>query len=283
MNLSGNNKLNRLFTYNTFMGVINNENNSLYESCINTYLKEEYYSNNSDIVNAIYNYLKKNYRNEYFYKNTLINKLLLGKYSTNTTTALTEIPINKSKADFILINGKAVVYEIKTGLDTFERLDNQIIDYYKAFKYVTVLTCESNYYKLSKLLEGSSVGISILTDRNTISVRKNPIENNKFLDYLTIFKILRKREYENIIIKHYGKLPSVAQVALYKECFNLFSKIEIEKMYNYFLNEIRSRNMINKTEFQKVPYELKFLMYFSNQKNKEYKNLFGFLSNKWRE
>ncbi|MBU5889902.1 sce7726 family protein, partial [Vibrio cholerae O1] len=77
-------------------------------------------------------------RNEYFYKNTLLNKLLLGKHSLNTTTAITEIPINKSKADFILINGKAVVYEIKTGLDSFERLESQIEDYFKAFVNVYV-------------------------------------------------------------------------------------------------------------------------------------------------
>ena len=60
----------------------------------------------------------------------------------NTTTALTEIPIAKSKADFVLINGKAVVYEIKTELDNFDRLENQINDYYKAFDHVAVVTCK---------------------------------------------------------------------------------------------------------------------------------------------
>ena len=83
----------------------------------------------------------------------MLNKLLLGRHSINTTTALTQIPINKSKADFILINGKAVVYEIKTELDNFERLKNQINDYYKAFSHVCVVTCEEYYKKLIKILK----------------------------------------------------------------------------------------------------------------------------------
>ena len=59
----------------------------------------------------------------------MLNKLLLGRHSINTTTALTQIPINKSKADFILINGKAVVYEIKTELDNFEFIKNTYENY----------------------------------------------------------------------------------------------------------------------------------------------------------
>ncbi|MBC8060944.1 MAG: sce7726 family protein, partial [Clostridiaceae bacterium] len=54
------------------------------------------------------------------------------------------------KADFILINGSAVVYEIKTELDTLDRLDSQIENYYKAFTKVCVITSESNYNKVQK-------------------------------------------------------------------------------------------------------------------------------------
>ena len=47
--------------------------------------------------------MKNNYRNEYFIRILLLNKLLLGVHSVNTTTALTEVAIAKSKADFVLI------------------------------------------------------------------------------------------------------------------------------------------------------------------------------------
>ncbi|WP_245780719.1 sce7726 family protein [Gracilibacillus orientalis] len=83
--------------------------------------------------------------------------------------------MSKSKADFILINGKAVVYEIKTELDTFERLNSQINDYFRAFDHVCVVTSESQYKKAEKKLKDSKVGICVLTKRNTIRTRKEPI------------------------------------------------------------------------------------------------------------
>ena len=88
---------------------------------VDEFISEPYTKTYANIFEILYDRLKKEYRNEYFYKNTLLNKLLLGVHSTNTTTALAELPIGKAKADFVLINGKAVVYEIKTELDNFER------------------------------------------------------------------------------------------------------------------------------------------------------------------
>ena len=108
--------LNRLFTQYNFDDLIQGQKNDVYISVIKRFVQDPLSKNNGEIISEIYSYMSKNYRNEYFYQNTLLNKLLLGRHSINTTTALTQIPINKSKADFILINGKAVVYEIKTEL-----------------------------------------------------------------------------------------------------------------------------------------------------------------------
>ena len=151
--------LNRFFTQYVFNDLVMNYKNNTYCTVVRRYLKNENDCSNGEIISKIYKYMSRNYRNEYFYQNTMLNKLLLGRHSLNTTTALTQIPIGKSKADFVMINGKAVVYEIKTELDSFERLDNQLNDYFKAFDHVCVVTCESNYEKLNKILEGRSVGI----------------------------------------------------------------------------------------------------------------------------
>ena len=48
------------------------------------------------------------------------------------------------------LNGKAVVYEIKTELDNLERLESQISDYYKAFDHVAVVTCIENVENVKK-------------------------------------------------------------------------------------------------------------------------------------
>ena len=115
--------LNRLFTQTVFFDMISASNNATYGTVIQRFVNNPEDKNNGTLISEVYRFMSKAYRNEYFYQNTLLNKLLLGKHSINTTTALTQVPIRRSKADFILINGKAVVYEIKTELDTLERLD----------------------------------------------------------------------------------------------------------------------------------------------------------------
>ncbi|MBM7599920.1 hypothetical protein JOC34_002311 [Virgibacillus halotolerans] len=282
MGTSNNVILNRLFTQSIFMDLINDNHNKLYDTCIRNYSNNIELSKNEVLINKVYEYLTQEYRNEYFYKNTLLNKILLGRHSLNTTTALSEIPINKSKADFILINGKATVYEIKTGLDTFDRLDAQINDYYKAFNRVCVVTCESNYEKITDILKDTKVGICILTDKNTISTRKAPVEDNSNLDYTVMFKLLRKKEFEHILKKHYGQLPITTQVNYYKECFELFKEIDINTLYKYMLKELKKRNIKEIEEYKDTPYALKFLVYFSKFKKSDYKKLNVFLEKKWR-
>ena len=268
--------LNKVFTQYVLKDLIEKCKNEIYDATVNKFLDigEE---KNQILIKKLYEYMGKNYRNEYFYQNTLLNKLLLGKHSLNTTTALTQIPIAKSKADFILINGKAVVYEIKTELDTFERLKTQLKDYYKAFDHVCVVTCENNYKKLEKLLENTPVGIYILTNRNTLKFKKEPIKNIEKLEHKSIFKILHKKEYENILLEYFQYLPNTTPVFYYRECYNLFSKIPLEKAYNIFLKQLKNRNKIKKDEFIKVPYELKSLLYFYNPSNEDYLKLDKFL------
>ena len=127
----------RLFTKNILEQLLQNKNGDVLKYAIlNSNLLEDKNEKNVVFLQKIYKYMSKNYRNEYFYQNIIFNNILIGRHSLNTTVGLTQIPVAKSKVDLILINGKATVYEIKTELDSFERLENQIKDYYKGFNYV---------------------------------------------------------------------------------------------------------------------------------------------------
>lgn len=132
----------------------------------NTYLND---------VERNYQVLSESYRNEFFFKNVLFNKLVLGKYSLNTSAAFSEMVINNSKADFVLINhSNGTVFEIKTDLDNLDRLIYQINDYYTVFSEVYVVTSEKNYYPVYRLLKEvcPNVGIIVLNKRKYLSVRK---------------------------------------------------------------------------------------------------------------
>ena len=50
-----------------------------------------------------------------------------------------QVRIGHSIADFVMINGEGRVYEIKSDLDNFDRLYDQLRDYYRAFSKVSVL------------------------------------------------------------------------------------------------------------------------------------------------
>lgn len=279
------NILNRVFTKQLINTLIENKPVDILKPIISKYFSDEVFTTNDEVVSKIYSYMACHYRNEYVYINTLFNKILLGRHSLTTTTAITQLPIESSKADLILINGKAVVYEVKTELDTFDRLMYQLEDYYKAFPYVNVVTCSQQYYKLYQMLKDTPTGIYILADKkNTIQQKKEPVENFDNISHKTLFKILRKSEYENIILKHFDKLPDCTRVLYYDECLKLFSTIPIRDAYSSFMIELKKRNKVVDIEkFNNIPYEMKSIVYFSNLKNNQYDKVENFLSKEYEE
>lgn len=275
--------LNRIFTRNMLRHFMDGKTDNVYATVVKRYICNPNQKKNRQLISEIYCELKNNYRNEYFYKNTLLNKLLLGVHSINTTTALTEVPIAKSKADFVLINGKAVVYEIKTELDNLERLSSQIDDYYKAFDHVAVVTFEKNLLQLQKVLDSidKPVGIYVLRKNGKLGTIHKPQRYIEDLNKEIIFKLLRKYEYENIITNYYGYLPEVSQFKYYTACKQLFLEIPLEESYLYVLKNLKKRMQLEKQEFVKVPYELKFLAYFMELKYDDYQKLETFLEQQY--
>lgn len=239
---------------------------------------------NQSVISEIYNYIDRHYRNEYFYKNTLLNKLIIGAHRLRTTTALTEVPIARSKADFIMINGKAVVYEIKTELDSFDRLDNQINDYYKAFDHVCVVVSELQLNSLRMhLKEDSPVGIYVISSKGTIKRIREPQPCSCYLDKESMFKILNKPEYENIIKSINQELPDVTPVKYYGVCKEILCELPTSILYKLFLTELKKRNRIECIDFSRIPYSLRFLVYFSKYNRSEYSRLCDYLKKHYLE
>jgi len=280
--LKNNILLNRVFSKNTLNLLLDNSDKSnAFYAVIQRYINDTNGKTNGQLLSEIYQKLKTDYRNEYYYKNTLLNKLLFKKHNPYKTTALTEIPVAKSKADFIMINGKAVVYEIKTELDNFDRLDSQLNNYYKAFDHVCVVTSENNIDNLQRRIFNKNIGIYKITKRGALSVVREPIADRTYLEHDTIFKILRKYEYENIILDYYKFLPNVSQFQYYKECKKLFCDIEINTAYEKFRLELKKRCKINIDYVSSIPDEIKSVVYFSSLKDIEFKNLNIFLEKKY--
>ena len=273
--------LNRFFTKSTFQNLVAGKEHAIFDAAIRHCNIDPVGKNYGTIISEIYRYLDKSYRNEYFYKNTLLNILLLGRHRPSTTTALTEVPIGKAKADFVLINGKAVVYEIKTELDNLERLEHQISEYYKAFRYVVVVTYPENYSVVEQYLSNPCVGIYVITKQGTISRKlvREPQEFTAYLDSTTIFQIMRKHEYENALIRITGSLPKTTSFQYYRACLSLFcNSLTVLQAQHELEVALKSRIRINPNELALIPRELKFIAYFSDMRSADYQSAITFLN-----
>lgn len=213
-----------------------------------------------DLFEDVYLFLIDNYRCEYVYKNAIANKLLLGRHSLKTSTLISELRVNSSKADIVILNGTSSVYEIKTELDTLNRLPSQMNDYKKMFDKIYVVTNEKFFEKLNNSLE-SEIGIICLSDKYTLLEKKKATSNKQNTDPSCIFKSLRKYEYTNIIKRKFGYIPNVPNTKIYCECLKLFCSLEPSVAHDEMVIELKKRNNKNKNEelINVVPHSLKML------------------------
>lgn len=236
------------------------------------------------VISDLYQELKDTHRNEYFYKNELLNSLLIQNKSLSSCSALAELPVAKSKTDMILINEDDVgtVYEIKTELDTLNRLESQIQDYYKAFPYLYVVTSSHHLKQLENVLEGTNVGIIELSNDGNFVHRKEAACDVDNLSHDVLFRILRKKEFESIVLKYFGELPDVSDFVYYRTCFEMLKNLDIALFQKEVMSCLRKRNLVRNVDcFTKnVPYELKFYGYFSKKYRNKWNVLRKFLDTK---
>lgn len=217
---------------------------------------------NGDILAKIFRFMKNNYRNEYIYKSLLLKKIVYGRHSPKTTSALCELPIADSIADFVLINGKACVYEIKTDLDNLTRLRRQIDDYYRAFRYVSVVCSERAAMGLVGLLEDSPVGLMVLTEQLTFKTLKEPTCWTADVDAFVQFDLLRKKERENVLLRCGMALPEVRPVQYYAACLELFERLERTERCTAFEAVLKERgSLVDQAALELYPEEFKLVAY----------------------
>lgn len=218
---------------------------------------------NRQLILALGDFMAENFQNEYYFRNVLLRHFYsLYAEKPERPVALVQQKIAKSRADFIFLNGKAVVYEIKTDRDDLSRLSSQINDYYRAFKYVCV-ACSSEWItRLKKLLEGTPVGLLLLKGTDTVKVVKAPRCHAESLDAGVMFDVLRRDEFDSVLLNTYGRLPNVVSTRYYTEARDWFCKIPMKALYAKFMAELRGRNRGEWAFAAEVPSVLSALAYF---------------------
>lgn len=234
---------------------------------------------NQIALDVVYNKLLKNYKNEYIYKNILLNNLLLKKYSLSSTVSFNEFKIGDSISDFILLNGESRVYEIKTELDTLDKIEKQIEDYKKFGNKIFIVAHKCHLQKLIQLYGNSEIGLIELTDRNSLKEIKSASENYD-LNTEVLFKSLRKKEYLQIISDYYNQIPEVPNTRIFRECLDLAKKIPVSDFQKSVLKVLKNRNISNPELLlsKNIPQSLKHICYNLDLTSTEYYQLDTFLN-----
>lgn len=194
-----------------------------------------------DYIKFIYKELSKQYRNEYIFKNTFINELLINKYGLKDTIAINEFRVGDSIADIVLFNGTSKAFEIKTELDSNKRLIGQLSDYSKIFKESYIVTYETLVDKY--LNEDDSVGIISLKkySRGLKMTEIRPAKVNSEIDPECVIRSLRTNEYKSIVKQYFGELPVMNSFNMFDICRDLILQIPLKDLNHLFIEQFKKR------------------------------------------
>ncbi|EPF1334962.1 sce7726 family protein [Pseudomonas aeruginosa] len=209
----------------------------------------------ASVFDFCYGLLRREYRNEYYYKNSIAKKILLGRHSINSSTMLTEFRVGANKADCVIINGISTCYEIKTDYDNLTRLKSQIDSYLKIFDKVNVVVSKKN---LTSVLHTTpeEVGVILLNKSGTFREMRSAKLTEAQIDVRVLMRSLRREEYVGLTESVFGAAPNVANTEIFRECERLLTSAANEKIRTEFRKIIRQTRALDKDFILSLPTSL---------------------------
>jgi len=204
--------------------------------------------------------LARSYRNEYVYKNTIVSKIVFGRHSPRTASALLELHAGTSIADVVVFNGTSTVYEIKTDLDSLTRLQSQMSQYSEHFE---------RCYLVTSFARSSAVLDTVPPYVGVIGIRKNgalaeirPATGG--LDRLSaraMFGLLRRDEVLRILEHTLHYTTDVPIPQLWSRTRELFETLPIDVAHSHTVAELSQRSRQCPDIAKSMPESLRARMY----------------------
>ncbi|ELB2163982.1 sce7726 family protein [Vibrio parahaemolyticus] len=230
-----------------------------------------------DIYENTYKRLSQEYRSEYYFKNTLARRRLLGRHSLKTATMLSEFRVGKSKADCVILNGKSTCYEIKSEYDTLNRLEEQLNDYLKLFDEVYVVCSAKNLESVLNTAD-ERVGVLELTQQNYFSEKRAATPRVNPIDIDLLIKSLRKEEYLELVKRNTGEIPSVPNSKLVSFCKSALKTVDSELIATSFIEVLKEKRFNDSDFLNALPSSLSnaaISYQFSSHQIDALKSIFG--------
>ncbi len=187
-------------------------------------------------------------RDEYIYRTALTRKVLMGKHSLRTASMLNEFRVGSCKADLVILNGTATVYEIKSERDSLARLANQVRNYMQVFASVNVITSERH---IGGVVAGvpDVVGVMCLSDRYSIQVVRDAADEPGRVSPIAVFESLRSAEAVAILKAMGVSVPKVPNTQLHAVMRALFEELAPTELHAEMVRTLkRSRNLAPLTD-----------------------------------
>lgn len=196
----------------------------------------------SEFYDDAFREMSKNYRSEYYYKNTLVSKIIFGRHSPKTASAVLELPIGGSIVDLVVLNGTTTAYEIKSDYDTFARLPNQLEEYRTAFEHIYVVTSEKRVPEALNVCP-PDIGVMAIRASGALKVYRKSRGGLGELVPEAMFEILTTREAVKLVRAEYGIEISAAPGDIRRICRSYYGDLPLERAHQSVLNQLRERGM----------------------------------------
>ena len=184
----------------------------------------------ADVLDTAFARLVRTYPVEYVFKTCALDRLLFGRHSPRTTAFYSEFPVGNSRADLLVVNGEAHVFEIKTQYDDLSRLDAQLADYYRAFTHVTLFVSEERADEVLKTAPAST-GVTVLSRKYSMSVARPASRHSESLDGRSLFRLFHADEYLPLLRSRGIDMSTVDRAVRYIECAEAFEGLDPEELH----------------------------------------------------
>lgn len=182
-------------------------------------------------------------RDEYVYRSALTKKILMGKHSLRTASMLNEFRAGSCKADLVILNGTASVYEIKSERDSLARLVNQVENYKRVFATVNVIVGDNHVDSVRDVVP-DDVGIMHLSRRYHISVEREAVDCPERICPVTVFESLRSAEAAAILKALGVAVPAVPNTQRHCVMHKLFAELNPSLLHSEMVRTLkRTRNL----------------------------------------
>ncbi len=189
------------------------------------------------------------HRDEYVYRAAVSQKVLLGTHSLHTASMLSEFRAGSCKADLVILNGTATVYEIKSERDSLTRLEHQVENYKRVFAKVNVISSEDHIDGIIETVP-DDVGIMCLTKRYQIKTIREAKNSPGRVCPRTVFESLRITESIEILESLGIKVPDVPNTQRHAVLRELFSELDPATLHFEMVKTLkRTRDLAPLREF----------------------------------